>query len=101
MKAGIFSKVVRCMNFKNSIAIAGITFFSSISSFGQSPQVIHGNVPAAIDLLQPVGNLAETNSLNLAIGLPLRNQAALNNLLKEIYDPASPNYHHYLTPEQF
>jgi uncharacterized repeat protein (TIGR03803 family) len=39
--------------------------------------------------------------LNLAIGLPLRNQEALTNRLRQIYDPASPNYRHYLTPEQF
>ncbi|HXR48690.1 MAG TPA: choice-of-anchor tandem repeat GloVer-containing protein [Candidatus Limnocylindrales bacterium] len=39
--------------------------------------------------------------LNLAIGLPLRNQEVLNQLLKEINDPGSTNYHHYLTPEQF
>ena len=47
------------------------------------------------------GDLAGTNQLNLAIGLPLRNREALTNLLRQIYDPASPNYHHYLTPDQF
>ncbi len=51
--------------------------------------------------LQPVGSLAETQRLHLAIGLPLRNQAALNSLLQQLYDPASPNYHHFLTPDQF
>ena len=64
-------------------------------------QVLHGHVPAAVARLQPLGNFAGTNRLNLAIGLPLRNQAALSNLLHQIYDPASPNYHHFLTPEQF
>jgi uncharacterized repeat protein (TIGR03803 family) len=39
--------------------------------------------------------------LDLAIGLPLRNQDVLNELLKEINDPASPNFHHYLTPAEF
>ncbi len=48
-----------------------------------------------------MNRLPATNRLNLAIGLPLRNQAALDKLLAEIYDPASTNYHHYLTPEQF
>ena len=51
--------------------------------------------------LQPIGNVAATARLHLAIGLPLRNREALTNLLEQIYDPASPNYHHYLTPEQF
>jgi PKD repeat protein len=66
-------------------------------------QALRGHVPRAIaDLnLQPVGLLSGTNRLHLAIGLPLRNQEALTNLLQQIYDPASPEYRHYLTPEQF
>ena len=48
-----------------------------------------------------IGRLPSTSSLNLAIGLPLRDPAALSHLLQDIYDPASPNYRHYLTPEQF
>ena len=39
--------------------------------------------------------------LNLAIGLPLRNQEALERLLREVSDPESPNYRKYLTSEQF
>jgi hypothetical protein len=39
--------------------------------------------------------------LNLAIGLPLRNQQELDTLLQQLYDPASPNYRRYLTPEEF
>jgi subtilase family serine protease len=39
--------------------------------------------------------------LNLAIGLPLRNGLALTNLLARLYDPSKPEYHRYLTPEQF
>ena len=42
-----------------------------------------------------------TNRLNLAISLPLRNTNELTRLLQEIYDPASPQFRHYLTPEQF
>jgi uncharacterized repeat protein (TIGR01451 family) len=48
-----------------------------------------------------VGRLPASQQLNLAIGLPLRNQEALTNLLRQIYDPSSPNYRHYLTPEIF
>ncbi len=39
--------------------------------------------------------------LNLAIGLPLRNPQALDRFLAELSDPASPNFRHYLTPDQF
>jgi subtilase family serine protease len=33
--------------------------------------------------------------------LGLRQRRALSNLLRDLYDPGSPDFHHYLTPEQF
>jgi hypothetical protein len=62
-----------------------------------------GHVPAAVTKLnlQPIGRLPATNRMNLAIGLPLRNPDALDALLRQITDPTSPNFRHYLTPEQF
>src|SRR5204862_5824763 len=39
--------------------------------------------------------------LSLIIGLPLRNRENLTNLLALLYDPLSPNFHQFLTPEQF
>ena len=66
-------------------------------------QVLRGHVPAAVTKLnlRPIGRLPATNRLNLAIGLPLRNTNALSKLLQDMYDPASPQFRHYLTPEQF
>ena len=64
-------------------------------------QSLPGHVPAAVAHLTPVGRLEADRELKLAIGLPLRNQEGLTNLLQRIYDPASPDYHHYLTPAQF
>ena len=63
--------------------------------------VLHGHVPAAVSYLTPVRYLQGSQHLNLAISLPLRNQQALDDLLRQINDPSSPNYRHYLTPEQF
>jgi kumamolisin len=39
--------------------------------------------------------------MRLDIVLPLRNQADLNNLLQELYDPSSPSYRHFLTVPEF
>ncbi len=64
-------------------------------------QVIKGHVPAAVARLQPLSRLGSAEHLDLAIALPLRNREALTNLLQQLYDPASPNYRQYLTPEQF
>ena len=70
---------------------------------GAEAKVLSGHVPSAVtDLhLQPIGTLPATNHLQLAIGLPLRDQVALTKLLQDLYDPSSPSFHHYLTPEQF
>ena len=64
-------------------------------------QVLSGHVPAALSRSQPLERLSASKRLDLAIALPLRNRQALSNLLQQIYDPASPNYRQYLTPEQF
>ena len=51
--------------------------------------------------MQPVGRLATATNLYLVIGLPLRNTNALDALLHDLYDPGTPSFHEYLTPEQF
>ncbi len=49
----------------------------------------------------PMGTLAPTQQLRLAIALPLRNQEALEKLLGELYDPASPTCGRFLTAQEF
>ena len=39
--------------------------------------------------------------MRLVIVLPLRDQTALDNFLKKLYDPASPSYRQFLTVEEF
>ena len=46
-------------------------------------------------------HLDSTTRLELNIILPLRNEAGLNALLQQIYDPASPVYRRYLSVEEF
>ncbi len=74
--------------------------FNDVAARAEDRQ-LSGHVPAAVKNLRPAGRLAGSTPMKLAIGLPLRNTQELDNLLRDIYDPASPNYHHYLTPGQF
>jgi hypothetical protein len=60
-----------------------------------------GHVPEIVKRLQPAGDLPAETGLNLAIGLPLRNGQALESQARDVYDPASPLYHHFLTPDEF
>ncbi len=57
-------------------------------------------MPKIVSSLTPKGRLAATHQLHLAIGLPLRDPAGLDAFLADLYNPASPNYRHYLTPQQ-
>jgi uncharacterized repeat protein (TIGR01451 family) len=80
-----------------------ILFLIASSARSQDRRVLRGHLPRVVaeEHLQPVGSLPGSTRMHLAIGLPLRNQEALNALLDQIYDPANPDYRHYLTPEQF
>ena len=60
-----------------------------------------GLVPEAVAKLQPVGRLEDSQRLKLAIGLAPRDEQGLDAFIQDLYDPASPNYRHYLTPDQF
>jgi subtilase family serine protease len=48
-----------------------------------------------------VQRLPATQSLRLNIVLPLRNQAELDQLLKDLYDPQSPLFHRFLSVQEF
>ena len=69
--------------------------------FGNDWKVLPGHVPPVTSKLQSLGALPVTNELPLALGLPLRDPAGLKKFLADLYDPASPNFRHFLTPEEF
>ncbi len=48
-----------------------------------------------------LGKLPASQPLRLVITLPLRNQAELDEFLKNVSDPSSPYFHHFLTVEEF
>ena len=77
----------------------GINFAVHAAAPGRT--VLADHVPAAVSRLTANGRLPAEKTLTLAIGLPLRNQAQLDELLGQIYDPASTNFHQYLTPQEF
>jgi len=64
-------------------------------------RMLPGHVPAVVKSLTPVSRLDPAKHLSLAISLPLRDTNALAALIQELYDPASTNYHHYLTTAEF
>ncbi len=83
--------------------VAAILLIATTSVFSAEPgrEILSGHVPAEVARLAPNGRLPATNQLSLAIGLPLRNRAGLDELLRQLYDPRSTNFHQFLTPPEF
>jgi subtilase family serine protease len=81
--------------------VVGLLLFTLTAS--AAPRQLTGHVPKEVKELnlKPAGSLLDSDRLTLFIGLPLRNQKELTNLLSQVYNPASTNFHNYLTPEQF
>ncbi|HEY0178643.1 MAG TPA: S53 family peptidase [Dokdonella sp.] len=83
------------------LVCAGAAAGAAGASAAKHPLLQH--VPAAVASGQaaPVAPLAATRHLKLAVNLPLGNQAELDALLRQLYDPSSPSYHHYLGVDEF
>ncbi|HEU5400129.1 MAG TPA: Ig-like domain repeat protein [Terriglobales bacterium] len=69
----------------------------------QAPQKLHKHVPSIVSSGQAglLGRLPATQTVNMTIALPLRNQVGLTSLLGDLYNPASPSYRHFLSVEEF
>jgi xanthomonalisin len=67
----------------------------------QGRQVLSGHVRAALKSRPVVDAVPDTLVLHLAIGLPLRDPAGLAQLRRDLGDPASPRYRHFLSTAAF
>jgi hypothetical protein len=105
-RPGIVNKITsRSLPVPALFLLVGVIFTAPLFALASAPAVktkaLAGHVPDAIHALKPAGKLPQTNRLNLAIGLPLRDPQALEAFLKQLYNPNSPSYRQYLTPDQF
>jgi subtilase family serine protease len=87
------------------VALVCAAAFTLIAIPGQAqPQPLltrHVRDEVADGRAQFVGQLPATQSLRFDIVLPLCDRAGLQNFVQEVQDPASPSYHHFLTPQEF
>ncbi len=60
-----------------------------------------GGVTPLVSVSQPLGATPPTAKVPLAISLPLRNQAQMQQLIQDLYNPSSSRYGQFLTPAQF
>jgi subtilase family serine protease len=84
------------------LSVASALLFA-VAAQAETRPTLTTHVPAAVSngLAPLVGRVPATQRLNLAISLPLRNEAELDDFIQEIYDPQSPNYRRFLSVEEF
>jgi subtilase family serine protease len=83
--------------------LVAIMLAANIAGQAQSQTLLTRHVREAVlnGEAQIVGRLPATQSMRLVLVLPHRNQAELENFLKELGDPQSASYRQFLTVEEF
>ena len=82
-------------------AIVAIVLAAATESRAQYISTNHVREAVRSGLAQQVGRLPQSQELSLDIVLPLRDQAALEDFLAEVYNPRSSSYRHFLTVSEF
>ncbi len=89
-------------SFSATAAVALLLLAGNYAAAQQAlPSVVHVPQIVSNGQAQIISSLESGRHLQLALSLPLRNEAQLDSLLQQINDPQSANYHHYLNVEEF
>ena len=83
----------------SSALLAVATILTAQGAMAQTNMALHGNRTAEAANL--ITRAAADRPLMVQVAFALRNQAALAKLLSDLNDPASPQYHRWLTPTEF
>ncbi len=81
--------------------IAFVSIMSIVCQAQQSLLTRHVREATLTGQAEYVGPLPATQPMRLVLVLPLRNQAALDSFLQEVYDPSSASYRRFLTVDEF
>ena len=91
------------MNKKISVfvlTIAAILSAGTLDGRAQSLMTRHVRDAVLNGRAQLVGRLPASQLMQVDIVLPLRDKAGLDAFVADVYDPSSPNFRHFLTPEE-
>ncbi len=86
---------------RNLGAAFGLAITASHAAFAAPAsgfEALPGHIPAAVASAKMVSALSRTQTLTLALALPLHHQAELTDLLRGLSDHQDPRYGQYLTP---
>jgi subtilase family serine protease len=83
--------------------LAVVALGATTNSRAQSQSLLTRHVHDAVQTGQArsLGRLPANQTMRLVIVLPLRNQTELQTFLRDVYDPSSASYRHYLSVDEF
>jgi subtilase family serine protease len=83
-----------------ALALCALLAGPAITSGAEDMVQLTGNHPLGITQ-KTTGRIAPDQILKMTMTLKVRDAQALNRFLAELQDPASPNFHRWLTPDEF
>jgi kumamolisin len=83
------------------LALLGLTAGPACAAPSAGFMRLRDNVPQLVKQAERVGRHDPSHVLDVTIALKLHNSDQLDTYLKNLQDPESPQYHHFLTPAQF
>jgi kumamolisin len=89
------------MNGRVLVALSGLALCASVAAAAPAGVVIPGTRSPFVGRASDAGRASPNDTHEIVVGLNLRNRDALEALLMDIQDPASPNYGKFLTQDEF
>ena len=85
-----------------SLALVAVLAIASATSQAAQPLMTRHTRSAVVNgEARSLGRMPASQTMNFSVTLALRHAPELLNFLDDVYDPASSNYRHFLTPAQF
>lgn len=83
------------------VLVCGLLLAGAMQAIGAvaaDPSTTQSDIPRAE---QRIGRTDSQRKITLAVPLKVKDAAGLDAFIKDLYDPSSPTFHHYLTPKEY
>jgi len=104
LEVGIFpsrNETVMSLTVLKRIALLAIVAVPSIGASSQQRSAsLDMEPPSAVQHAIRLGAADTSRVLHLAVSMPYADESAMQEFVDSVSDPSSPNYRHFLTPEQ-
>lgn len=97
---GLLGRLLGLLVAATAIGLPSVLFFTGVSR-GDDGAMLAGNHPAEAESLRQLGEASPDLRLQMQIHFALHNKKALERLLAEQQNPASANYHKWLSTDEF